>query len=233
MYTGYTLQTKQEPNQTILKIGIASITLHIFILLVMFFNSKYEYISNNMLNYIWFNASITVLLLIDHTVWLHLLWDLAHAPFYTLSTAYTGVLILAYTGVLILVIAWVMEVVVPVEPDPIDLHGKFCIVFVIGCIINVIGSIILLVKTLKKSTYFRYIMYFFGLGAVVTSLFWYTWRTLNKTFHLDNSQFITTLSHFEPLLELTAYIMYLLVLLTGIMWGQKCIDQVNYPVLFC
>jgi hypothetical protein len=220
MYTA--LPTKQEPNQTILKTGIASITLHIFILLVMFFYSKYQFISYNMLNHIWFNATIAVLLLIDHAVWLHLLWDLALAPFYSLLTA--------YTGVLILVIAWVMEVVVPIEPDPVDLHGKFCIVLVIGCIINLIGSILILVQSLKKFTYFRFIMYFFSIFSIVNSLLWYIWRILNMHYHFADS-FIKTLPHLEPSLELTAYIMYLIVLLTGIMWAQKCSDQVNHRIL--
>ena len=70
-----------RPNKTLLQIGVYSVTLHILLQLIMFFyKQRYVYISSNMLYYEWFNGSITVLILIEHTVWLHMLWTLARPP---------------------------------------------------------------------------------------------------------------------------------------------------------
>jgi hypothetical protein len=70
-----------RPNKTLLQIGVYSVILHILLQLIMFFyRRRYVFISSNMACYEWFNGSITVLFLIEHAVWLHMLWTLARPP---------------------------------------------------------------------------------------------------------------------------------------------------------
>ena len=109
------LQAMSKPNKILLQIGLYSTTLHILLQLTMFFHSgKFLFISYNMLYYDWFNGSITVLFFVEHAVWLHVLWTLARPPYLSL--------IITYIAVMLIIIAWTMEVVVPVEQDPVDLH---------------------------------------------------------------------------------------------------------------
>ena len=135
--------------------------------------------------------------------------DLAQPPFYSL--------IAAYTGVFLLIISWVMEVVVPVEPDPLDTHGKFCIVFITGCTINVFSSLLLL-PAKAHDMYYKYVMGALGGFSVLVSLTWYIWRIVNDKFNIQDTISLEIFQHLQPFFEIIAYISYLVSLLIGIDW---------------
>jgi hypothetical protein len=201
-----------RPNKTLLTIGVYCVTLHILLLLIMFFYSKFLFISYNMLYYAWYNGSITVLFLIEHTVWLHMLWTLARPPYISL--------IITYTAVLLLTIAWVMEVVIPVEPDPFDHHGHFCIVFVVGCTINIIGSMwVFPGKQQGVDTTYKYIISTLTAIAVLASAIWYMTRSINKIFGEVQDPIVSV---HEPTLEIISYCTYLAGLGVGMdFWAQQ------------
>jgi hypothetical protein len=191
-----------RPNKIILLIGVYSTALHILLQLIMFFYlAKFNFISYNMLYYEWYNGSITVLLYIEHAVWLHILWTLARPPYISL--------IITYAAVLVIIIAWTMEVVVPVEPDPFDYHGKFCIVFVIGSTVNCIGSLYLLPGKAQgvDPTYKTLCSITTGI-AVLASAIWYGKRVANGIGRANNVDF-TSFNLHEPSFEITSYSMYL------------------------
>jgi hypothetical protein len=205
-----------RPNTTLVTIGVYSIPLHILLLLTMFFYSKFSFISCNMLDYAWFNGTITVLLLIEHAVWLHLLWTLARPPYISL--------IITYTGVLLLTIAWIMEVVIPVVPDPSDYHGQFCIVFVVGSAINIIGSLwVLPGRNQGVDSTYKYTISLTTVIAVLASAVWYITRVINGIIG-DKSGDAThsvPIIH-EPTLEITSYCMYLAGLGVGLdFWARQ------------
>ena len=184
-----------RPNKSLLTIGVYCVYLHILLLSTMFFYSKFSYISCNMLDYAWFNGSITVMLLIEHAVWLHVLWTLARPPYRSL--------VLTYTAVLLLTIAWIMEVVIPVYPDPFDYHGQFCIVFVVGCAVNAIGSMwVLPGKEQGVDSTYKYTISVMTAIAISASAIWYLTRIINGT--IENSIIVH-----EPTLEIVSYCMYL------------------------
>ncbi len=79
------------------------------------------FISENMLYVIWYCATITMLFLIEHVVWMYVLWVESTDkvfPFWRLGVAYLGVLVAC--------VLWVMEVMVPMEPNVGGLHSLFC-----------------------------------------------------------------------------------------------------------
>ena len=204
-----------RPSRVLLLIGVYSTTLHILLQLIMFFyKGKYEFISYNMLNYDWYNGSITVLFFVEHAVWLHVLWTLARPPYHSL--------VITYIAVMLIIIAWTMEVVVPVEPDPLDLHGKFCIVFIVGCTLNCIGSLWLLPGKAQgvDPTYKHLIAITTGV-AVLASLIWYGKRVANGIGTAKNEDFSRFTVH-EPSLEITSYSMYLAGLAAGMdFWARQ------------
>jgi hypothetical protein len=163
----------------------------------MYFVYDFEFISSNMLNHVWYNATITVLILIVHAIWAHMIWVLSIPPHYDL--------VIALTGILILVIAWVMEVVVPVLPDPDDLHGIFCIIFVLGCAINFLASLYLLPEGVE----YKRAMGTLGFLGVLSSSIWYFSRISQN----DISNVLT-----EPFMEIFAYLSYLCSLLVAFFW---------------
>jgi hypothetical protein len=155
------------PNKILLQIGLYSILLHIQILLTMYFYSKFNYISCAMADFDYFNGSISVLLLIEHAVWLHLLWTLGSPPYHSLFVSYLGVLVLTS--------AWIMEVVVPIDADPHNQHLIFAIIFVAGCMINLFASLQLLPgKRQGVDASYISICKFIGLTGVLTSLTWFS-----------------------------------------------------------
>ena len=201
--------SKQEqhskPNKLLLDIGCISITAHLLILLTMYFASGYQWISYLMLYHEWFAGTVTVLLLIEHSVWLHLLWDSAYPPYYSLG--------LAYIGVLLSVTCWVMELIIPTEPDPKGLHPWFCILFIAGCALNVSGSLILLPgKSHGMDPSYKYIFGFLGLAAVLTSAIWFTWWMVKASVHL------TGVWHIEQTFQIVAYSTYLTGLSVVLNW---------------
>ena len=206
------LKSLENPNKVLIQIGVLSVLVHILILLTMFFYSKFSYISNNMLNYEWFNGTITILLLIEHAVWLHLLWCLAGNNYYNLT--------IAYVGVLLLTISWVMEVVVPVIPDPFDHHGKFCIAFVFGCVVNLFSSLLLMPSHNTDNSY-KYIISILGIFAVISSAIWYAWRIVNDKFKITDATKLQQFERLEPFFEITAFTAYLAGLGVGLDWARK------------
>jgi hypothetical protein len=198
-----TTPSNPRPNKTLLQIGVYSVILHILLQLIMFFyKNRYIFISYNMLNYEWFNGSITVLFLIEHAVWLHMLWMLARPPYFSLGVAYTAVLLLT--------IAWIMEVVVPVDPDPYDYHGKFCIVFVFGSVFNCVGSLWLLPgKAQGVDPSYKYIISITTVIAILASAAWLGVRLLNGIVEKVTEDTKNHIFLHEPSLEITSYNMYL------------------------
>jgi hypothetical protein len=140
-----------------------------------------------------------MLFLIEHIVWMNLLWISVEPDEFSWG------LLLAYTGILIASVAWVMEVVVPVEPDPFDLHGQFCIVFVVGCFVNLNASVVVLPGSGQGlGDAYRYVIAFLGIASVLVAMLWYLLRIVKAGF--SN----------EPALELSSYVLYLGALWVGI-----------------
>lgn len=210
-----TTPSSHRPNKTLLQIGVYSVMLHILLLLIMFFHrERYVYISSNMLYYEWFNGSITVLFLIEHAVWLHMLWTLARPPYFSL--------VITYTAVLLQTIAWTMEVVIPVDPDPYDYHGQFCIVFVIGSILNCVGSLWLLPgKAQNVDPNYKYIISTTTAIAVLASATWYGVRLINGIVEKVTMDTKNHIFLHEPSFEITSYSMYLAGLGVGMHFWAK------------
>ncbi len=202
-----TVHEPKAPNKHLLWIGFGSVVFHMLILLTMYFLNGYEWISYLLLDYEWFAGTTTMLLLIEHTVWLHLLWMLATPPYYSMSLAYFGV-ILATTG-------WVMELIVPTVPDPKGLHPYFCILFIVGCVLNITGSLLSLPgKSQGEDSSYKYIFGLLGLTAAVISGMWFVWWMLK-----DSIQIKVTW-HMEQTFQIIAYETYLAALAVGF-WARK------------
>lgn len=183
------------PSRVLVNFGVSSVILHMMILLVVFFYTN-NYISCAMFNYEWYNASITMCLLIEHAVWLHLLWTLATAPYYSL--------VISYLAVLFSVISWTVVVVIPMEPDPLRLHAVFAIFFSVGCIVNLYASFLLLPgKAQGIDPSYKIIFCAVGSTGVLASLSWFTIWLLKKTTE------IRTDWHIEPDLQIVAQTTYL------------------------
>ncbi len=184
-----------HPIKSFMQIGLASSIIHILILLTMFYHSN-NYISCIMFEYVWFNATITMFLLIEHVIWLHLLWTFARPPYTTLTVS--------FIGVLLLVTSWIMEVVVPIEPDEHKYHKVFAITFVVGCVITSCASLALLPG--KKQNYdptYKYVAWFFVLASICTS---FTWFALWSMIQIYNT---VVDWHINIYLQITAYCAYL------------------------
>ncbi len=96
---------------TLLWIGCGSVASHLVVLVTMYFVSGRVFVSENMLKIIWYCASMTMFFLIEHVVWLYVLWVESSEPY---PFWWLGV---AYFGVLVACVSWVMEVVVPMVPN--------------------------------------------------------------------------------------------------------------------
>lgn len=187
----------QHPNKILLYIACICVTAHLLILITMFFASGYNWISYLMIDYEWFAGTVTVLLLIEHSVWLHLLWNLAQPPYYSLG--------LAFLGVLVCITSWVMEIVVPTVPDPKNLHPWFCIFFIVGCALNIAGSALLLPgRSHGVDASYKYIFIALGASAVLMSGVWFVWWMIKASF---NSTW-----HIEQTFQIVAYSTYLAAL---------------------
>ena len=123
-------------NTGLLLIGCASVGSHLVILVAMFLANGRRFVSEYMMDIIWYCATITMLFLIEHAVWLYVLWVVSRPPFWWRL----GV---AYFGVLVACVSWVMEVVVPMVPNVGKLHSIFCMIFIVGCLINLVASVLL------------------------------------------------------------------------------------------
>ncbi len=208
MYHPIYFKPIKKGNKVLLNIGFLSVTVHLLILLTMYFASGYQWISYLMLENEWFAGTVTVLFLIEHAVWLHLLWVIADPPYYSLG--------LAYIGVLLSIISWVMELVIPTEPDPKGLHPWFCILFVAGCVLNIGGSLSLLPgKSHGIDPSYKYIFGFLGLIAVLTAAAWFTF------FMTKNSMNLSGKWHIEQTFQIVAYSTYLAAICVGLNWFRK------------
>jgi hypothetical protein len=178
------------PNKLLVRIGLLSTVLHVLILLTMFCYSRFNYISYNMSRHEWFNGSISMLLLIEHVVWLHLLWSLARHPYYNL--------IISCLGVLCLTTSWIKQVVVPENKDPFQHHLIYAIVFGVGCTVNLFASLTLLpVASYRDAA---------GILAALAALACLTFVTVK---FLRNDPATTIDWHIEPCLQMTAYAAYI------------------------
>jgi hypothetical protein len=183
------------PSKVLLQIGLASVLLHMLVLLTMFFCTGYHWISYILLDYPWFGGVSTVLLLVEHTVWLHLLWEFAYGQ--------TCSLVLAYFGVLTMTASWAMELIIPTEPDPYSVHPIFCVAFVVGCTLNLIGGLLLLPgKRHGVDPSYKYITVALGLVGVLCSAIWVAWYSLKHSLQLPPWRI-------EQTMQITAYITYL------------------------
>ncbi len=198
---------QRMPNKTLILTGLSSVILHILILLTMYYRRN-NYISCIMFDNVWYNSSITVLLIIEHTVWLHLLWTVACAPYHSL--------LVSYLAIFFLVVCWIMVVVIPMDPDPMRLHTVFAIFFTAGCIVNLSSSLMLLpgVNQGVDSSY-KYILGILGLVGVLASLAWFTLWILNKTVGIQTNWLI------EVDLQITAQKAYLAALAVGFYFYSK------------
>jgi hypothetical protein len=187
----------EYPSKLLLCLGCLCNTTLILIVFTAYIVYDFDFISSNMLNHVWYNGTITVLILLVHAIWAHMIWVLSIPPFYDL--------VIAYSGILLLIVAWVMDVVVPVLPDPGDLHGKFCIIVVIGCTINFLASVYLL----PNGRGYKRAMGFLGFLGFLSSSTWYFSRILQS----DISNVLT-----EPFMETVAYLSYLCSLLIAFLW---------------
>ncbi len=196
------------PSKALLRIGLGSVILHMLVLLGMFYASNYHWISYILLDNPWFGGVTTVLLLVEHAVWLHLLWEFAYGQACSLA--------LAYLGVLIVVASWAMELIVPTEPDPDGLHPIFCISFVVGCTLNLIGGLLLLPgKKHRVDPSYKYITAALGLVGVLCSAIWVAWWKLKHLTHLPPWKV-------EQSMQATAYITYLAGLAVTLnFWEQQ------------
>ena len=186
----------RQPSKVLMNIGFLSVAAHFMILLTMFFASGYQWISYLMLENEWFAGTVTILLLIEHSVWLHLLWCLADHAYYSLG--------LAYIGVLLAMTSWVMELVIPTEPDPKGLHPWFCILFIAGCVLNVSGSLLLLPgKHHGIDASYKYVFAFLALASVMTAAVWFTWWMVKDSVKLPGAW------HIEETFQIVAYSTYL------------------------
>jgi hypothetical protein len=183
------------PSRILIQIGLLSVFMHILALLTMMYHS-YNFISCIMSGYEWFSGTITMLLLIEHAVWLHLVWSVAIHDRH-LHTA----LILSYAGVLLLTTMWTMELVVPIEPDVSKHHVVYAIIFVFGCILNIFSSLKLLPESPGVS-YKRYacLMNMVSVGA---TLVWFVVWYSRKRFAVDINW------HVDVWLENIAFTAYL------------------------
>ncbi len=127
---------RKRLNLGILCLGCICLCTHWIILLVMFFVSGTEFISEILLNTIWYSGLMTMCFLIDHMAWVYVLWVLScePPPYWRLT--------IAYIGILVACISWVMDTVVPLQPNPMHLHSTFCQIFIVGCLINLMGSVL-------------------------------------------------------------------------------------------
>jgi hypothetical protein len=192
-YYSYKINT---PNKTLLQIGQYSVLLHIQILLTMYFYSGYNYISCAMFNFEYFNGTISMLLIIEHAVWLHVLWTLGRPPYHSLFVSYLGVFVLTS--------AWIMEVVVPIEPDPFRHHVLYAIIFVAGCMINLFASLQLLPGNRQGvDASYKYLGGFIGLMGVLSSLTWFGIWLLRRLTDIKTDWRI------ESFLQITGYTTYL------------------------
>ena len=195
-----------QPNRILLWIGMGCVVTHMLVLLTMYFLSGYTWISYLLLDYEWFAGITSMLLIIEHTVWLHLLWMLADPPYYSMIFAYFGVL-LAITG-------WIMELIVPTDPDPKSLHPYFCILFIVGCVVNISGSILLLPgRSRGVDSSYKYVFAFLGLSAAVISGIWFAWWMLKDQLKLRATW------HIEQSFQITAYETYLSSLAVVFYWA--------------
>lgn len=193
---------RNKLNGGVLYANCICLCSHMIILLVMFFVSGCQFVSEILLHTIWYSGTMTMLFLIEHVAWVYVLWVLScePPPYWRLT--------IAYLGVLLAIISWVMEIVVPINPNIMGLHSKFCIVFVVGCLINLIGSVLSLPGSVTVGS-FKTIMIGFGGLAVSSCAAWYGARTVGKH------------SGHEPTLEIVAYLSYLSSLLTGFIWALQ------------
>jgi hypothetical protein len=195
----------------ILLIGTTTCMLHMMILLIMFFYSNYSWISNILLDHIWFAGTTTMLLLIEHTAWLYMLWT--HAVH---STYYCG-LGVAYIGILLTVTSWVMELIIPVGHIT-GLHSNFVFWFVVGCFVNIIGSIILLPgKKQGEDIAYKYIMGFLCVIGIICSLLFWLWYALKNYFDIHDYDNLPLQQVFQN----SAYVAYLSALIVGFEWARQ------------
>jgi hypothetical protein len=169
------------PSSNILiRIGLLSVTLHILMVSLMFYHD-YNFISCAMQNYEWFSGTITMLLLIEHTVWLHLVWTVSIHNSYSHNA-----LIISFVGVLFLSSMWIMELVVPIEPDPLKHHVIYAILFVVGCMINSFSSLTLIPDRMESGAVsYRHFAYKLNILSVLISLMWFLFWVTRQVFSVD------------------------------------------------
>lgn len=193
-------------NTGLLLIGCASVGSHLVILVAMFLANGRRFVSEYMMDIIWYCATITMLFLIEHAVWLYVLWVVSRPPFlWRLGVAYFGVLVAC--------VSWVMEVVVPMVPNVGKLHSIFCMIFIVGCLINLVASVLLVLPGKVQGVVlllppargdYKGLMMAWCWLAVVCCGIWYVTRLVHAP-----------VVH-EPTLEIVAYSSYLAGLLTGL-----------------
>jgi hypothetical protein len=200
-------QQHYTPNKPIVRIGLLSAVLHVLILLIMFYNSKYNYISYNMSRHDWFNGSISMLLLIEHAVWIHLLWSLARYPYYNL--------VICCLGTFALVFAWIMQIVVPVHRDPHQHHLIYAVIFGIACTVNLFASLTILPNDCTDQSY-KYTAAILGTLAALAGIAFVIVKVLR------NDPQSTIDWHTEPSLQMLAYTAYITALAVCLeYWGKK------------
>jgi hypothetical protein len=209
----------QQCSNTLIRIGFLSVTLHILILLSTFFYS-YNFISCVMLEYEWFSGTVSMLLLIEHTVWLHLVWSVSIHNSHSHNT-----MLISFVGVLLLTTAWIMELVVPIEPDISKHHVIYAVLFVKGCMINIFSSLALIPGRMGSGVVlYKHIAYTLSIFSVIVSLVWFVVWYLREILSFDIDW------HVGVWLEYIAYTCYLSSL--GVIFFQFSATQSTSRVMF-
>ena len=115
---------------------------------------------------------------------------------------------------------WIMEIIIPVEPDPLGLHASFCIYFVVGCSVNILGSLFLLPgKQQGQDTSYKYLIGILGGVALICSLLWFLWWYIKNTLNIHNEY--TDNWHMQQVFQVVAYNAYLTAMAVGFNWARK------------
>jgi hypothetical protein len=190
-------------NNYVCLVGSVSLIAHIVILLTMYAQASDLLISDNMIKHAWYTVTITTLFLIEHTVWLNLLWISVD------QNECSCMLILAYAGILLSTISLLVEVVVPVDPDPDGVHKLFCLLFMVGGSINVISSLIILPGSAQGvDSMYKYVMVGITLLGYAAAFTWYALMFSEKE------------QNHASFLEHASYILYLLFIFVGIVGSR-------------
>lgn len=188
----------------LLTFGALCLLAHLVVTTGMFVGSDFRFISDGLMNHVWYAGTATVLFLLEHAVWVCLLWVVC---------AWVGAslygLFAAYLGVLTVTVGWVMCVVVPTEPDPDGLHQAFAMVGAFGCVINVAASL----YVLPFGAGCRYATWGLWIIGVIAAAAWFIVRQADAN------------ARIQPALQFIGFASYLCALLVGVVWAWEDKDE--------